>query len=867
MQISKSLVFFFLFLSMHMYGQDPSDRSYSFYDYLLEISNTYQIDFAIDPDAGKDIRVNPNKVVKNDRQAQIDELTLLLTDNDLLYLIVDDYTILVRQKIDLPQAETITINGRVKDKDSKEPLAFVSIYVRGASIGTTSDVEGNYLLEIPVEHIGKNLVFQYLGYQNIQVKIPSSNQTINVECAEKPMEINTILISRAPPDIMIDPLGESLSIDLSSYERIGAMAFFDGSRNRIQNLASVNQSQDRHGIYIRGLESNSLLILDDVPIYRYEQFYSFIPLYNSSYFDQLRVYKNTSPIELNHHAFGILDVSSNGGQDNHDLAVEGNLFYGLGEANIEIVPDTWTIKLGVRKSLNGESENPFIRKKDKNPIRESRNNQNDIISSGGIPSVSFENFNISSQIKNDRHYLKWSGQLRKHDQLFASESDIRILNRVIRQEQFQQQASENLGWAIDYGYQWTPAFTSEIKYASAESTYQVDTELTFKDKDTPGGPNTPVNETLDNDFDSKELTLSNTWKGNKEQVRFGLSYQQFNSSLLIKDQDPQSFRLEQEESYVGAFVELENHWTNKWSTVAGLSRYTDQSSNQSYWMNKFLVQYRLGDRTSLRASHSYQQQFYNKGNFENVFGQNFTVYLVPRDIVLPINQVRKWMVGSQFLLDIGKLNIEPFYTKTNGVLNITDIRAGFRNDPERMVDYFIDRGEGRSYGVDLSFDASFKSYRSIIEYTWSKAELNYNRLYQGATLPSFLDRRHQAVWSQQWTQKSFHFNLSNTFKSGTPYLDFANLRDPANRDEIDNVVDLIDRLPFFYSLDMDVSYHFELGNFPTILTFSIINATDRNNVNSVIQSSPLADKMIDLNFLANTQNLNRQISVGFKIRI
>ena len=305
--------------------------------------------------------------------------------------------------------------------------------------------------------------------------------------------------------------------------------------------------------------------------------------------------------------------------------------------------------------------------------------------------------------------------MRKHDQLFASESDIETMNRIIRQEQFQRQESENLGWAIDYGYQWTPSFSSQLKYASAESAYQIDTELSFKDKNTPGGPNTPVNETLDNDFTSKELTLSNTWKGSKEQVRFGLSYQQLSSTLLIKDEDPQSFRLNQEESYLGVFLEVENHWTKKLSTVAGLSRYNDRSSDQSYWMNKFLLHYRLSDRISLRASHSYQQQFYNKGNFENVFGQNFTVYLVPRDIVLPINQVQKWMLGSQLIMDIGKLNIEPFYTNTNGVLNITDITAGFRNDPGRTVDYFIDRGEGRSYGVDLSFDASFATVLRMSE--------------------------------------------------------------------------------------------------------------------------------------------------------
>ena len=55
------------------------------------------------------------------------------------------------------------VSGLVTDP-AGEPLAFASIYVEGTSRGTTSNLNGEY--EIQVEPGDRNLVFQYVGYQS-----------------------------------------------------------------------------------------------------------------------------------------------------------------------------------------------------------------------------------------------------------------------------------------------------------------------------------------------------------------------------------------------------------------------------------------------------------------------------------------------------------------------------------------------------------------------------------------------------------------------------------------------------------------------------------------------------------------------------
>jgi hypothetical protein len=62
------------------------------------------------------------------------------------------------------QAASITkVTGRVYGADDRQPLIGVSITVKGTSIGTQTDVSGNYSLQIPAGN--PMLVYSYIGYE------------------------------------------------------------------------------------------------------------------------------------------------------------------------------------------------------------------------------------------------------------------------------------------------------------------------------------------------------------------------------------------------------------------------------------------------------------------------------------------------------------------------------------------------------------------------------------------------------------------------------------------------------------------------------------------------------------------------------
>ncbi len=66
-----------------------------------------------------------------------------------------------------------SISGQILDENG-EPMIGVSILVKGTSVGTITDIEGNFSLQLPA---GKNeLEVSYIGYQNQTVAVGNNNQ-------------------------------------------------------------------------------------------------------------------------------------------------------------------------------------------------------------------------------------------------------------------------------------------------------------------------------------------------------------------------------------------------------------------------------------------------------------------------------------------------------------------------------------------------------------------------------------------------------------------------------------------------------------------------------------------------------------------
>jgi hypothetical protein len=68
-------------------------------------------------------------------------------------------------------AQEKTISGRVTAEETGAPIPGVNVILKGTTVGTVSDIDGNYKLNVPAE--GGILVYSFIGLATEEVRIGS----------------------------------------------------------------------------------------------------------------------------------------------------------------------------------------------------------------------------------------------------------------------------------------------------------------------------------------------------------------------------------------------------------------------------------------------------------------------------------------------------------------------------------------------------------------------------------------------------------------------------------------------------------------------------------------------------------------------
>jgi hypothetical protein len=93
-------------------------------------------------------------------------------------------------------AQSITVSGRVVNRETKEPLPFASVYIKGKSIGTITNLHGEFDFHIPPEFRNEMLVISMLGYGNFESPVWSmvSNTSTTIEMSESAIILQEVLV-------------------------------------------------------------------------------------------------------------------------------------------------------------------------------------------------------------------------------------------------------------------------------------------------------------------------------------------------------------------------------------------------------------------------------------------------------------------------------------------------------------------------------------------------------------------------------------------------------------------------------------------------------------------------------------------------
>lgn len=98
----------------------------------------------------------------------------------------------------------VEVSGRVVDKQSGEPLAFASVAIQGAFLGTICNELGYFSLRIPTKYSNDTLLFSYVGYYTSKLVIEEQSiASVNVELEPGIVSIQEIVVRKNNPEIIL----------------------------------------------------------------------------------------------------------------------------------------------------------------------------------------------------------------------------------------------------------------------------------------------------------------------------------------------------------------------------------------------------------------------------------------------------------------------------------------------------------------------------------------------------------------------------------------------------------------------------------------------------------------------------------------
>ena len=207
-------------------------------------------------------------------------LTELLSPLDIRFEVVNNYIVLSRKSAGTRQFRSfgeipdnspyafIKVRGRITSSTG-QPLEGVSVVVKSTSIGTTTDGNGEFSLNVP--DTKSVLVITYIGYRD-QELVVGPNTSFNIQLETATNQLNDVVVVGYGTVKKSDLTGSVGVVNVGNIEKV---ATYDVARSLQGQVAgvSVEGSGEPGGfvnIKIRGISSlndnNPLFVIDGVPI-------------------------------------------------------------------------------------------------------------------------------------------------------------------------------------------------------------------------------------------------------------------------------------------------------------------------------------------------------------------------------------------------------------------------------------------------------------------------------------------------------------------------------------------------------------------------------------------------------------------------
>ena len=736
-----------------------------------------------------------------------------------------------------------SISGTLKDANNGETLFGATVFLKGTSLGTTSNEYGFYSLTAPEGNY--TLIISYIGYITIEKQIQfTKNIKFNTELKEDSNQLDEVVIT-AEESKKVNLRSPQMSVAKFNAKTIKQIPVVLGEVDIIKSIQLLpgvtNAGEGASGFNVRGgAEDQNLILLDEAIIYNASHLFGFFSVFNNDAIKDVKLYKGGIPAKFGGRASSILDVRQKDG-NNKTFKLTGGigLISSRLTAEAPLFGDKGSFLLAGRASY----ANIFLALAD---------NEN---------RVGFYDFNLKTNYQlNDKNRLYLSGYLGRDRVSFANSfvngygnlsANLRW-NHIFNDKLFSNlsliYSRYNYDLELDFvGLDWLSRIDNyNIKY---DVDYYMNDKLKFDFgassiyyKFNPGEvrPLTSTSSINARDLDKKFAVEAGVYASlehkisNNVTAMYGFRYSYFNR---LGDQTLQTYNNNLPVAYNADLGIYER------ATPTGEVSYKSGESITSFGNlePRFALSYQINDKSSIKTSYNRMAQYLHL--ISN------TTSATPLDVWAPSGKYLKPQLADQYAVGYFRnfkdntysIETEVYY-KT--VKNRVDYINGADLIAQNTIETEILNGESRAYGLEFLLRKNKGDLTGWIAYTLSKAEqktLGGNAgglgINNGNWYRTPFDRTHDiSVTGNYKLNDKWSFGGNFVFQTGRP-VTYPNGQFQYNGLSIPTYSNRnADRLPAYHRLDISATLtpsKNKTRKWKSEWIFGFYNLYGRNNAASI----------------------------------
>ena len=803
-------LFFFCWLPMGLLAQNNSGEKVRLTDWLQELQNRFGASFSYNADLFRNI-----ELPKADCATLSECLELISQSGPLKFEAVDAENYLV-----IPERKEASFEVK---GEQEEVVTSLQVSINKKTPVYLKSENGNYTLPglFPTDTI-------FIASSFYETVVIGAEELLAggvwLQLTPEVIDLQEVVVV----DYLTSGVDSRLSDHsmLVSMDKLGLLA---GQSNGdiltvLKNIPGIRTPDGKPGsLNFRGSTfDQTLIFLDEIPIYHTGHFFGTISPYNAIVVDKVEIHRGTLPSRWGGRVGGLINI-----QTDNDLVdslagtVQVNSIFSGAKLKTPIIKNKLGVSLAVRANHPIDNLSPRL---------EAFNELNFQGSRIDPQHIDGNNIVLENQ---DIEFLDMNGKLvyNIHEDHQATVSFINITNRFAAHIVNNQQGlSENQQVDLDnWGItgKWQGKLTEKIKTSVALSR----SELSIFDRNEEivnGMSQNPVSAT--NTLNDVRLTTNIDFQVNRNlKINSGYTWTSHELFFQVLRNGPTNLR-EQDADLHSVHAAVQKDWGTRFTATLGLHSDYYEPLSKIFFDPRLTMSYKASKHLYIKGSGGRSRQFISQS-----FNQDFDDFRINNqfwNIAIEEEEVLvayQGMLGALFEHSDWLVDLEIYRRNTDNIM---------RDDGNQSRSF----GSIVSTGADLFVKKGWTPWlETWVSYSLSRVESDFND--DGL---AFYDQPHILNLTGLVDLKKWKFAVTWGYISGMP-VELPTLiqqpfpPNPGGPLTLD--VPYEDRFPAQHQLDLSATYSFsnKKGSWLAVVGLSLLNVYDQENIINVYQNNPRID--------------------------